>query len=165
MNVGEKDKHPEPVAISAYRIKSILRLSVPMLLSLIVAWVLLGWVPAGKITLAQDDPVGSPACNTLTDPMERDMCHFVTAIYPDGLLTNWPNPRLPGHFDHTPMSDYGDNQPAISESASMLALYAALIGDQTTFDYLFDVSAPVELGGTGGAAVGVRFSDDDRNTL
>jgi len=74
---------------------------------------------------------------------------FVTGIYPNGLLTNWPNPRLPGHIDHTPMRDYGENQPAISESASMLALYAALIGDQTTFDYIFAVSAPAEIGGTG----------------
>jgi len=74
---------------------------------------------------------------------------FVTGIYPNGLLTNWRNPRLPDHFDHAPMRDYGENQPTISESASMLALYAALIGDQTTFDYLFAVSAPAEIGGTG----------------
>jgi len=95
---------------------------------------------------------GSPTCDTLTDTMERSLCHFVTGIYPDGLLTNWPNPRLPGHFDHAPMRDYGEDQPAISESSSMLALYAALIGDQTTFDYLFDVSAPAKIGGTGAPA-------------
>ena len=52
---------------------------------------------------------GSPVCDTLTDSMERDLCQFVTGIYPDGLLTNWPNPRLPGHFDHAPMRDYGEN--------------------------------------------------------
>ncbi len=94
---------------------------------------------------------GSPICDTLTDPMERDLCHFVTGIYPDGLLTDWRNPRLPDHFDHAPMRDYAEprDQQALSESASMLALYAALIGDQTTFDFLFDMSAPVEIGGTG----------------
>jgi hypothetical protein len=94
---------------------------------------------------------GSPICNTLTDPMERDLCHFVTGIYPDGLLTNWLNPGLPGHLDHAPMRDYAEprDQQALSESASMLALYAALIGDRTTFDYLFDVSAPAEIGGMG----------------
>jgi hypothetical protein len=88
--------------------------------------------------------------------MERQLCQFVTAFYPAGLLTNWSNPRLPGHVDHAPMFEYGENQPAISESASMLALYAALIGDQTTFDYVFDVSAPAEIGGTGAPMSGTH---------
>jgi hypothetical protein len=94
---------------------------------------------------------GSPICDTLTDPMERCLCHFATGIYTDGLLTNWPNPPPPGHRDHAPMRDYVDlpDQQAFSESSSMLALYSALIGDQTIFGYLFDVSAPVEIGGTG----------------
>jgi hypothetical protein len=117
---------------------------------LLLLFLLLGQITAGAaINEANSAMGGSPACNTLTDPMERDLCQFVTGIYTDGLLTNWSNPRLQGHFDHTPMRDYGENQPAISESASMLALYAALIGDQTTFDYLFEVSAPAEIGGTG----------------
>ncbi|MFQ5421625.1 MAG: hypothetical protein ACE5EY_14830 [Anaerolineae bacterium] len=96
----------------------------------------------------------------MTDPMERDLCHFVTSVYPEGLLTNWPNPGLPGHFDHTPMRDYAEpsDWEAISESASMLALYAALIGDKTTFDYLFDVSAAAEIGGTGAPASGTQES-------
>jgi hypothetical protein len=94
---------------------------------------------------------GSPICDTLTDPMECDLCQFVTGVYSEGLLTNWRNPGMDDHFDHAPMRDYVEppGQQALSESASMLALYAALIGDQTTFDYLFDVSAPAEIGGTG----------------
>jgi len=114
---------------------------------------LLLWLGQSAVGAAHDGvdapSAGSPACDPLTDPMERDLCHFVTSIYPDGLLTDWSNPRLPEHRDHTPMRDYGENQPAISESAGMLALYAALIGDQAIFDYLFDVSAPAEIGGTG----------------
>ena len=118
--------------------------------SLVLVFLLLSRSMANAATSGRDSSGdGSPVCDTLTDSMERDLCQFVTGIYPDGLLTNWPNPRLPGHFDHAPMRDYGENQPAISESSSMLALYAALIDDQTTFDYLFDVSAPAEIGGTG----------------
>jgi hypothetical protein len=120
--------------------------------SLLLVFLLLGRSTAGA-AISEENSVagGSPACDTLTDPMERDLCHFVTGIYPDGLLTNWPNPRLAGHLDHAPMRDYAEppDQQGISESDSMLALYAALIGDQTTFDYLFDVSAPAEIGGTG----------------
>ena len=118
-------------------------------MGLLLLFLLLGQITVGAASDGTDCPTdGSPVCDALTDPMERCLCHFVTSIYPDGLLTNWLNPRLPDHFDHAPMRDYGENQPAISESASMLALYAALIGDQTTFDYLFEVSAPAEIGGT-----------------
>jgi hypothetical protein len=118
--------------------------------SLLLVFLLLGQSTVGAaINEGNSATSGSPVCDTLTDPMERDLCQFVTGIYTDGLLTNWSNPRLPGHFDHAPMRDYGENQPAISESASMLALYAALIGDQATFDDLFEVSAPAEIGGTG----------------
>jgi hypothetical protein len=122
--------------------------------SLLLVFLLLGRSTAGA-AISEENSVagGSLACDTLTDTMERALCHFVTGIYSDGLLTNWPNPhpRLEGHFDHAPMRDYAEppDQEAISESDSMLALYAALIGDQTTFDYLFDVSAPAEIGGTG----------------
>jgi F5/8 type C domain len=100
----------------------------------------------------QSNSTSENACDKLTDAMERDLCRFVTSIYPEGLLTNWPNPHLPGHFDHAPMFVYTDTRrEAVSESTSMLALYAALIGDETTFDYLFGVSAPAEIGGTGAA--------------
>jgi hypothetical protein len=118
--------------------------------ALLLVLLLLSQSSAGAAPAEIDRPAnGSLVCDNLGDQMERCLCRFVTGIYSDGLLTNWSNPRLPDHFDHTPMRDYGENQPAISESASMLALYAALIGDQTTFDYLFDVSAPAEIGGTG----------------
>jgi hypothetical protein len=118
--------------------------------SLLLLFLVLGRSTVGAAPGETGYPAdGSPACDALSDPMECDLCQFVTSTYPNGLLTNWLNPRLPGHFDHTPMRDYGENQQAISESASMLALYAALIGDKTTFDYLFDVSAPAEIGGTG----------------
>lgn len=117
---------------------------------LLLMLLLLGRGPVESALGGMDCPAGgSPVCDTLTDPMERDLCHFVTGVYSEGLLTNWRNPGMEGHFDHAPMRDYGEDQPAISESASMLALYAALIGDQATFDYLFDVSAPAEIGGTG----------------
>jgi hypothetical protein len=140
--------------MTGHRLKAILRLAAPILLSLATAWALLSMIPPDRVTLARETTAGSSACSALTEPMERDLCRFVTGIYPDGLLTNWPNPRLPGHLDHAPMRDYGENQPAISESASMLALYAALVGDQATFDALFDVSAPPELGGTGASVSG-----------
>ncbi len=95
-------------------------------------------------------PMVAGVCDTLTDSTERDLCDYASSLYPAGLLTNWPNPRLPVHFDHAPMFVYTDtDQEAVSESTSMLALYAALIGDETTFGHLFDASAPAEIEGTG----------------
>jgi uncharacterized repeat protein (TIGR01451 family) len=41
--------------------------------------------------------VGPLTCDTPTNSIGRDICRFVTAIYFEGLLTNWPNPRLPGY--------------------------------------------------------------------
>ncbi|MCP4541537.1 MAG: DUF11 domain-containing protein [Chloroflexi bacterium] len=101
---------------------------------------------------------GTTVCDTLTDVMERGLCYFATGIYPAGLLTQWSNPRLPGHMDHAPMRDYGESQSVDGESISMLALYAALVGDQTTFDYLFDIAAPAEIGGTGAPMSDMRES-------
>jgi hypothetical protein len=121
-------------------------------MGLLLLFLLLGQITVGAATSSENpSTAGSPACDTLTDPMERALCRFVTGSYPNGLLTNWPNPRLTGHFDHAPLFNYVESpgQQAISESASMLALYAALIGDHATFDYLFEVSAPPEIGGTG----------------
>ena len=65
---------------------------------LLLVFLLLGGSTAGAtISTGDSSTGGSPACDTLTDPMERDLCHFIPGIYSDGLLTNWPNPRLSGH--------------------------------------------------------------------
>ena len=82
--------------------------------ALMLLYLLLGQISAAAAIGGGDPSIaGSTACNPLTDPVERDLCNFVTATYPDGLLTNWSNPRLPGHFDHAPMRDYGVDFSAI----------------------------------------------------
>lgn len=134
-----------------------LRRTLCLLLTL-VGVLLMGLIDESASSLAQDraarpkadlDPAIAACCHARTDPMERDLCLFVASVYPDGLLTDWPNPRMPGYHDHAPMLAHGDDQPALSESASMLALYAARTGCEPLFETLFDVSAPAELGGTG----------------